>query len=377
MSLKVALIELRTVEPVVVVSKKGKSNFVDSLRYIPASSILGAIARNFVLKNVANKIGMCSSISSPNEIPECDVCHVNCNYRKIWVDRCRDEKGFGVKVSNAVSGKWDLDDPSLPCLLTAGEHRVSGYKRDLLLSLFVEHFERETNSPNLLLKEGNTLDYKKKKFGYTGKLGDTDLEILQFGRVAISGRWRSSEKGYLYGFTAFTGKLRFIAVLPEEVLADIGENLTVGAWKSRGLGLVEVKVLKEMDVEEYVERRTKAIVDGFKEIGKLLSSYIEGCYGTYTLLTDSLKNIDLGIKYGVHRVRRFKRFERRKDGAYFIVSDVVSMGSAGVFEVSDQEVESFAEKLAELELKSDKPWFDWLFFNHPVHCRFSSLKEVA
>ena len=380
-SKKVFLIELETLEPVTITSNKGKSKFVESLRYIPASSILGAISRQAILENIAGGIGECSRISSPDVIPDCDNCNVeSCRYRMLWKEK-------NLKLTNTVVGEWNIDAPGVINLQSIGELREKANgkgKRDLLLCLFVEQEERAGKiQPRILLNETmNSSNYKKKPgdvvgCSIAGEDEAVEVRVIQFGRVSIGYKFKTSKEGELYGFTAIEEgqKFRFMVVAQEELEDCFDCEVKIGAWKSRGMGLVKMRKVNSWRIEDYIEERSKQILTGFERINDVLGSYgIDGWYGTYTFLTDCTSG-DIGFKreYKIHRIKRLRRYERRSDGSYFILRDVVSAGSVGVFSVNEPEESS--QKLAEMEIKFvEEPWFDWIFFNHPVHYEKSSLK---
>ncbi len=379
-SMKVLLVELETLEPVTIASNKGKSKFVESLRYIPASSILGAISREAILENIAGSVGRCSQILSPNVIPNCDNCNVeNCRYRVLW-------KKKSLKLTNAVVGEWNIDAPSIVNLQSIGEPRekTNGEgKKDLLLCLFVEQEERAGRiRPHVLLDKVGSSNYKKKPgdvvgCSIAGENKAVEVEMIQFNRVSIDYRFKTSKEGELYGFTAIRGgqKFRFMVVAQEELEDCFDCEVKIGAWKSRGMGLVKMRKLNSWKIEDYIEERSKQILTGFERVNDILGNYgIDGWYGTYTLLTDCTSE-DIGFKqeYKIYRVKRLRRYERRSDGSYFILRDVICAGSVGVFSVNEPEESS--QKLAEMEIKFvEEPWFDWIFFNHPIHYEKSSLR---
>ncbi len=375
-SMKVFLVELETLEPVTIASNKGKSKFVESLRYIPASSILGAISRQAILENIADGIGECSRILSPNIIPNCDNCSVNCRYRVLWKEK-------NLKLTNAIAGEWNIDAPGVVNLQSIGELRekTNGEgKKDLLLCLFVEQEERAGRiQPRILLDRAiSTSNYKKRPGDVVGCniAGENKVKMIQFGRVSIDYRFKTSREGELYGFTAIKEgqKFRFMVVAQEELEDYFDCEIKIGAWKSRGMGLVKMRKIDSWKIEDYIKERGEQILTGFERISELVGSYgIDGWYGTYTFLTDCTGDFGLRQKYKIHRIRRLRRYERRSDGSYFILRDVISFGSVGVFSVNEPEESS--QKLAEMEIKFvEEPWFDWIFFNHPVHYEKSSLR---
>lgn len=369
MTNKVFLFELTTTEPVVITSNKGKSNFVETLRYIPASTILGAVAKEILLDNISNGLGECSRILDTSNTPRCDVCDVdNCKYRTLWRER-------KIKLTNAVFGEWTIDAPSVTNLQSIGESRVGQQKRDLLLSLFVE----SRGSIDVLLNT-DLSNYKKKGGDVVGRDLSKDVEIVQFGRVSISPTFRTSEKGKLYGFTAIKEgqKFRFMVAADEEIGDCFSREIRVGAWKSRGMGRVKLKEAKSWDLEEYIEERSKQIVQGFDQINDLLEQFgVTSNHGTYIFLTDHTReNFWFNVVYKLHRIKRAKRYERKENGGYFILRDVVSAGSTGVFSLGS-DPEDLAQKLATLEVGFvEEPWFDWIFFNHPVQYEKSLLMGV-
>ncbi|MEM0203757.1 MAG: hypothetical protein QXO16_07055 [Archaeoglobaceae archaeon] len=371
--MRVFLVEARTIEPVVIASKKGKTGLIEGLRYIPASSIAGAIARMCILKNVRNSIGNCKQLEEVNKTPECSSCSENCLYRKIWV-----EKKF--KVTNAVLGNWKFEKPGIAGLQTVGEQRVRGDKKDLLLFSFLERmfWLEKLNNNEAFLKVSETLKekgFKKKATDFDGE-SFKSAELIQLTRTSVGEKLKTSKEGELYGFTAIKEgqTLRFMAVGDGELEEIFNDEVKVGAWKSRGMGLVRLKLVSSMNCGEFIEKRASEIRKGLEEISKLLSEFgLEGYFATCTYLTDGTEMPNFGILHSIERFRRLVRYERIGENSNFILVDTISAGSAGVIRV--EEPESASKKLAEYEIRFFKyPWFDWVFFNHPVHYEFSALR---
>lgn len=366
--MNVFLVELKTLEPVVVVSKKGKTRFVEGSRYIPASSIAGALARRAILKNVENDLGNCKKIDNPNKNPECSTCPEDCLYRKIWI-----EKNF--KITNAVFGSWTLSSPGIPELQTACESRKAekDSKKDQLLSLFIERMFWSNGIVLEKLEEAR-MRYKKKPSTFDG----TDFknaESIQLTRVMIDEKLRTSKEGMLYSFTAIKDgqKLRFAIFCDESIEELLEGEIKVGAWKSRGMGLVKLNILEKYSKEKFLEKRTKEMKSGFEKIRENFDGKISDYYGTYTYLTDGTQRPELEVVFKAERIRKFVRFERLNNIGHFIARNTFTAGSAGVFYARDPD--ELAKRLAEFELKIlSQPWFDWVFFNHPVHYEKSILR---
>ncbi|MDI9610438.1 MAG: RAMP superfamily CRISPR-associated protein [Archaeoglobales archaeon] len=364
----VFLVELETLEPVVIVAKKGKTKFFETAKYIPASSIAGALARKSILENVRNNLGNCKNLESPNKIPECSNCPENCDYRKIWINK-------ELKLTNAVFGEWDSKSPGIPELQSACESRRKAgkeAKKDQLLYLFLERLFWSGKANLEKIEEVRKEGYKKSLATFNGK-EFKNVTPMQFTRVAIDEKLKSSKENMLYGFTAIKDEQKFrFLVFCEKDLADIfNGEIKIGAWKSRGMGLVRLKIVEKYDENKFIEKRTKEIREGFEKIYKLFGEKIGEYYGTYTYLTEGTQKLDLEIVFRLERIRRSLRYER-KDKGYFILADTINSGSAGVFYARDPE--KTAEELAKQELKIlSQPWFDWLYFNHPVHYEFSVL----
>lgn len=367
---KVFLCELITLEPVIIASKKGKTRFVETTNYLPASSIVGAVARRAVLENVANSVGNCKYIESVNQSPECQGCEVNCLYRKIWIER-------DFKITNAVYGEWNLSSPGVSKLQTVCKPRTGrGESKDQLLFLFLEREFWSGKVKSMKIEEIRSIGYKKSAVSFDGK-SFNEPKLTQFTRVAIDEKFRTSKEGMLYGFTAIEDgqKFRFALFCDESIAKAFDKEIRIGAWKSRGMGLVKINVVEKIDADRFVEQRAKEIRNGFDEISKLLDG-LPGYYGTYTYLTDGTKKPELEVLFQSEKTRKFVRFEKERNESYFVVRNTIQAGSAGVFYVRNPEEES--KRLAEMELKIlNAPWFDWIFFNHPVHYEKSVLKEVS
>uniref|UniRef100_A0A7C3RDZ7 CRISPR type III-associated protein domain-containing protein n=1 Tax=Archaeoglobus fulgidus TaxID=2234 RepID=A0A7C3RDZ7_ARCFL len=376
--MRVFLVEMETVEPVVIAAKKGKSRFVEGLKYIPASSIAGAIARNIVLENILNSLGNCRDLASLNRTPDCANCTENCLYRRLWIDR-------KVKITNGVLGEWDLSSPGISNLQTVCEPRLKhskDFKMDFLLELLLERMLWLGKAKAGKIKNITEIGYKKIPSTYNGR-DFAEIKTIQLTRVTIDENFRTSKEGQLYSFTAIKDgeKLRFMIYCDEEFRNYLNGEIKIGAWKSRGMGLVKTKIVKEVSQEDYVRKRSEEISRGFQRIAEILSeSGLDGHYGTYTYLTDGTKKIETALRklglemtFQAERVRKIIKYERNGTESLFVSLNAVSAGSAAVFKA--KEPESISQNLAELELNIfDFPWFDWVFFNHPVHFEKSVLK---
>ncbi len=376
--MRVFLVEMETLEPVVIAAKKGKSRFVEGLKYIPASSIAGAIARKVVLENSRKSVGNCRDLASLNRTPDCANCTENCLYRRLWIDR-------KVKITNGVLGEWDLSSPGISNLQTVCEPRLKhskDSKMDFLLELLLERMVWLGKANAGKIKNITEIGYKKTPSTYNGR-DFAEIKTIQFTRVTIDENFRTSKEGQLYSFTAMGAKnrLRFMIHCDEEFKDHLNGEMKIGAWKSRGMGLVKTKIIKEISQENYVRKRSEEINIGFQKIAEILGEAgLDGYYGTYTYLTDGTKKIEIALKklgleiaFQAERIRKIIRYERNGTESLFVSVNTVSAGSAAVFKT--KEPESISQNLANLELNIfDCPWFDWVFFNHPVHFEKSVLK---
>lgn len=369
--MKIFLVEIETLEPVVIAAKKGRSKLVEGLRYIPASSIAGAIARKTIIENMKASLGNCKDVSL-DRTPDCSNCPKNCPYKRLWIDK-------KAKITNAVKGSWDLRSPGIVNLQSVCEPRIKdsnkASKRDYLFKLFLERMtwsgEANPRDASAILE----MDYKKSPSNFDGT-DFSDVELVQLTRVSIDERLKTCKEGLLYSFTAIKDgqKFRFMALVDEDFKEILNGEMRIGAWRSRGMGLVRSRVVEEISKEEYIQFREKEIRKGFDEIAKVLDgSGLEGYYGTYTYLTDGTKKLDLDTRFRVERIRRLTRYEKDGQRASFISRNTIMAGSAGVFYT--REPENLSRSLAELELGIfGDPWFDWVFFNHPVHYEKSVLR---
>jgi len=369
--MKVYLVEMETLEPVVVVAKKGKSRFVEGLNYIPASSIAGALGRKAILENLQSSVGNCKNLSL-DKTPDCSNCPSNCFYRALWMDK-------KAKVTNAVKGNWEFRSPGIANLQSVCESRIKysgeNSKKDYLFELFLERMAWMGKASPRKIEKILERGHKKSPSTFDGT-EFRDIRMMQFTRVGINERLKTAEEGLLYSFTAIGDgqKLRFMVFCDEKFEGILNGEMKVGAWKSRGMGLVKSRIVAEMKEEEYLRSREREILKGFDEISNLLSgSELEGYYGTFTFLTDGTKKPDLEIIFEAIKVNRLIRYEKSGEGGFFIARNTIATGSAGVFYA--KEPEEFAKSLAELELRIfSSPWFDWVFFNHPVHYEKSVLR---
>jgi len=89
----------------------------------------------------------------------------------------------------------------------------------------------------------------------------------------------------------------------------------------------------------------------------------------------ALRKLGLEMTFQAERVRKIIKYERNGTESLFVSLNAVSAGSAAVFKA--KEPESISQNLAELELNIfDFPWYDWVFFNHPVHFEKSVFERV-
>lgn len=372
--MKVFLVEVETLEPVVVSAKKGKTRFVEGLNYIPASSITGAIARRCVLNNIRNSVGKCSELEDTNRTPECEDCPENCLYRKIWIDK-------RFKVTNAVFGNWSFEKPGIPGLQSVGERRSGGRdKKDLLMFLFLERMfwcgDLKNDRFLEIFEEVKKEGFKKRALDFDGN-GFGSAKVVRLTRTSVEEKLKTSKEGELYGFTAIAEKqnFRFMAIGDEELEEMFKGELKVGSWKSRGMGLVELKIVDSMGYERFVEKRSSEIIDGIERTSHLFSEFgLDGYFATYTYLTDGFNIPNFETVYSIERFRRLVRYERTARNSNFVLANTLSVGSVGVIRVG--EPEKVSKTLAEHEIRFSKyPWFDWVFFNHPVHYEFGILRR--
>jgi len=103
---EVALIEVSLESPAIIVSKRGTGGFYNTTRHIPSSTILGAIARETILRNALEKRGNCTGLNSSKKKPPCSNCQIQkeCLYTRIWEKR-------ELRLSYALCGEYNFSDP--------------------------------------------------------------------------------------------------------------------------------------------------------------------------------------------------------------------------------------------------------------------------
>jgi len=409
----VGLVEVEAVNPIVVVSKKGKGRFYETTEYIQSSTILGGVAREAIINNYLMKFGNCSKLVGPNEAPDCETCgsRENCKYTSIWVKKelklsyCTPFEQQTSSEPQRQQPPPTLRDPppilKLQSLFKASESEayVDGLLYMALYKLATS--KGEGVKEEFLLKEIKVDGGRCKKEEESVRLHqDGSIRVLKTSmddspHVAINDQFKASEMGLLYNYTTIRKGTRFTAtVIGEETLVKelfSDRSISVGSGKSRGYGGVKLKLLETTPIEEFVKERTKAIKDGFRRIKEILGGFLDSqhqdvFFGAVTGLSplpieEEERPIDavarriglpsnevayLACKCGAHT--RYEFNGEGNEGPTLIISPVVNPGYTGVFIVKG-DLDAASRRLAEREvnLGNYHPWFGWVTINHPIH----------
>jgi hypothetical protein len=395
---EVALIELSLESPAIIVSKRGTGGFYNTTRHIPSSTILGAIARETILRNALEKRGNCTGLNSSKKKPPCNNCQIQkeCLYTRIWEKR-------ELRLSYALCGEYTFSDPPpIPNLQSLFKSKEEEKYADGLLQMALYKMalkgEAEKNILNkeILINKRHTKKESKDILVKGNNLSKLEHILINSPHVAINLNFKSSETGYLYSH-ALLSKTKFTAItIGEKELINYlkDSRISIGSAKSRGLGIAHLRVKESKSLEEYVKDRARQIAEGFKKIGKLVEKfYSKGYLGTFTGISpipvvndkpteiiasrlninpDQIKHIS--YKVGVHT-----RFEFGDGGLEptFTLTNVIDSGYSGVFTI-DGDLENISKMLAEIEINANgfEPWFGWICINHPVHYIGTTLGEI-
>nr|MDO8080284.1 hypothetical protein [Candidatus Freyarchaeota archaeon] len=398
----VGLIEVETKSPIVIVSKKGKGGFLETTEHIPSSTILGGVARKIVIDNYSNGFGNCAKLNGPNKSPKCETCNVKekCVYNSVW-----NEKKLKLSYCFPFEQKTLSEPCPIPSLQTLFKSREGKSREEevfvdglILMALHRLSLRKVAKEETLLERlETGVRSFKKEDasvYLQNGKIKKLDVKINDSPHVAINHQFNASEKGYLYSYNMVSRGEKFTALaIGDQKLIEAlkGKPISIGTGKSRGNGIVELRVVENKSLEDYIKLRAKSIKSGFEEIGKRVNKFLEKpredlLFGTFTGLSPlPLKNgnqpfeavarrigvpsdqiVHLSYKRGVHIRYEFDGGE--SPGPTFILSSVINPGYAGVFSIKG-DLEDVSQNLAEREvnLNDYHPWFGWVAINHLIH----------
>ncbi|MGQ9720800.1 MAG: RAMP superfamily CRISPR-associated protein [Candidatus Jordarchaeum sp.] len=398
--MSVGLVEVEAKTPIVIVSKRAKGGFLETTEYIPSSTILGGVARKTVKNNHSKGFGNCANLKGPNEFPKCETCNAKerCTYNSIWI-----EKRLKLSYYFPFDQKNFKDPPPIPNLQSLFKSREEELFVDglLLMALYKLSLKKLAKEETLLerieTKSGPCKKSESSVYIQDNKIETLKIKINDSPHVAINHQFKTSETGYLYSHTAISRGTKFtgLAIGDEENIDALNGEISIGTGKSRGNGIVGLRVKNKESLKDFISMRTEAIMKGFEEIRNKMINFLEEpqrdlLFGTVTGLSPLPLNgsmpfdavgkrinippnqiVHLSYKGGIHI--RYEFNDEKNSGPNFILSSVINPGYAGVFYIKG-DLEEVSLNLAKVETKMNNyhPWFGWVTINHPIHYEFGN-----
>lgn len=390
--------EIELKSPGLFTRRIGVGNAYVSNDYIAGSTVLGALARLVILRNVEAALGNCANLKSSNQRPKCSSCSCSdrCMYLDLWVRhklKIRDALPIPNKNGETIKS-------FVPNLLTIHRAKLGEFLADgLLLNSARRICVQEGTCMYLLAgtpwaesgdSQTNGSETKKKpKSVYVDNstIQGWTLNPVLVTHVGIERKYAAARSGLLYTYSAHPSGSRFHVRMigPSDIVNILsGEHhLSIGAGRSRGYGMAILRSLHRESLDHYVRRRAKAILNGFKQIERFFEEWgIEQTIGTVTGITplpvlynqeplspvDSVsKRCEIGKKQFIVLFYR-KQVRPRMDNGEFILTPSISEGYAASF-IPDENLESHSQKLAQIEVSGicEDSGYGWLEFNHPIH----------
>ena len=274
---------IRTLEPVAITYRKGKKGgYVETLKYIPSSTILGSII-SYIGSEIENK-----------EITYQDF------------PREYGEALFTPAFPVDFQGRIKIEDPlPLPFKTIAKDKNGKHVSVAIKWAEFFDKLDKE------VLNYLTSLDYKV-EYGFWYFDGNDVRRFapktITYTHVALSYSTRTSLKGYLYTVEALSPGETFVfkACISERLFETLRETdpvtLKIGSAKSRGYGLVKITIDNSVSLGDYIDGRYE----------KVKSMLDENNYITVDFVSEaSIKKLeDLKKKALYHRimVSRTKRY---------------------------------------------------------------------
>lgn len=393
-----ALVEVSLESPAIIVSKRGTGGFYNTTRNIPSSTLLGAIAREIILRNTAERRGNCTGLRNSKRKPPCNTCPIQeeCLYTRIWEKR-------ELRLSYALCGEYNFSSsfpiPNLQSLFKSKEEEkfADGLLQMALYKMALRgEAEKKTLNMDILIDKKQAKKESKDVIVKGNNLSKLEYELINSPHVAINSNFKASETGYLYSHALISeNKFTAIAIGEKELINNLKDSrIRIGSAKSRGLGVARLDVKDSKNLEEYVKNRTVQIADGFKKIRKLVEKFYTGDYlGTFTgispipitnekpteIIASRLHINPTQIKHINYKVGTHIRFEFGDENLEpsFTLTNVMDSGYSGVFTIGG-DLEAISKMLAEIEINANgfEPWFGWIYINHPVHYTRTTLGEI-
>lgn len=336
----VILGRVKTLEPVVIRGRYNRGGFYRSLPYLPSSTFSGALISHYFQEKGGS-----------------DNIYENLAQRYVW-------------FSHAYPWEENLDmgDPlPLPLRTLAKKREEDKY---VSTAVIAARIIAEMLIGNEIVDKIRNLDPKVGTvFFSTGKLQKPyDLEAYTHVSINFHSRThevirRREEKiGLLYTIESIPPGKNFIlkGFIDEEVYDTIkkGIKIKVGSCRNKGYGEIEVKVLKEMNLDEYIELRKD-----------LIAKYMESKYVALDVVTWAFPQY-LEENLGLPVYERFRRghFKVWLNGKFYIYRNMAMTGSVFLYKK-----EKTVDKYVEMETTPpDDPisrlhGLNMVFFNNPIH----------
>ncbi|MGC9202821.1 MAG: RAMP superfamily CRISPR-associated protein [Thermoproteota archaeon] len=376
---------VENLSPIIIKEKRAKGNFFESLDYIPASTLLGAIATRILEKYCPNYDG-----SKP---VNCNTCNkTNCMFKK-WIYDNNFPWLSHAYPTNKNEAETLINPPSLETLYSAIDSNGKEEFADFLLyKLTIKRFLNIKHSEGFSYFRNKPPKYWEIEGGHISKI---DVKFLTFSHVAIDPRTKSTflkssngtgePSGLLFTVKAIQPKHRFMFKAlcnSEEDYSFIMEALKEGVWvgmgKSRGYGEIRLVHSLKKDESTYKEERLKEIKEFSNKAKNLLRSL------NSSLLSSIDDSKDLIIVDGLtHLSRNISNEIPSKDRLLYQkyhLSEAVTLRLGNMIKISSIRPGSVLllesnnlNQYVDLELTPPQNaamrWagFGWLEINHPVH----------
>ncbi len=345
---------IKALEPLVLTRSRGAGGYVETLKYIPSTTIRGAIVS--VLGQAAN------------------IEHLTYEeLEKYGYSPIITTAGFPVKTLDEINNTTPLRLP-LRSIAMSGENTY--------LSTALLWAKYYISSDRSLLEKLTSLNYKVGYVFWLYRNGVIDKyvpETLVYTHVALDYEKRTAAEKYLYTVealkpgTSFGFKLLTNRNVWKTLSSMVNESrqedevvfrTKIGSQKSRGYGLVEFKLDKPISYNEYLKKRkdTLRLIDNGLIVVDVLS-------GTPIDHFTKLFNND-NIIYARYKLSMTKRYyEREKGRPKFIISQIIEPGSVFVIQVKESSIDKFLELEFPMSIPHEypNPYTPTFFINNPIH----------
>lgn len=372
-------------QPTVILKKRGKGNFYVASDIIPGSTISGAIAVEYLRQMINQENAKCRKISESEEDFSCNDCPItNCKYRDIVYDKkILFSSGFPIDKAGEIHPAGHVSS------IVRSATEPDKYYDILLQTAFMRYLVDE-NKFNFDLFKAHKKRLKKANILINSELEIQDVHYEAHDHVAIERVLKSSKSQLLYSNIALSPEQKFYGIgFDETDDFDITDKeIWIGGNRSRGYGRCKIH-FEQVDYDEYLNQRIKSIKEGFEEIKKLSKKYgIEATIATITGISplelqdgiaDSIKKrldeMDVEILSYFAREDQLPRWNR-KENLPLEFTPVIQQGYSVAIKInSNDSIDSISKNLAEIELDSGliNNSLNWIYVNHPVHYKKSTL----